>query len=64
LLVTEVDPRSPYADRFAPNMLVLEINREPVTTIASARSALRSGARNLIYVYYRGAVRAMTVVIP
>jgi serine protease Do/serine protease DegQ len=64
LLVTEVDPNSPYSDRFALSMLVLEVNREPVKTIAEAKEALRSGARNLIFVYYRGAVRAMTVVIP
>ncbi len=64
LLVTEVEPRSPYADRFAPNMLILEINREPVTSVASAKAALRPASRNLIYIYFRGAVRAMTVVVP
>lgn len=64
LLVTAVDPSSPYANRFVANMLVLEVNREPASDIASARAALRSGARNLIYVYFRGAVRAMTVVVP
>lgn len=64
LVVTEVEPRSPYADRFAPDMLILEINREPVTSVASARAALRPSSRNLIYIYFRGAVRAMTVVVP
>ncbi len=64
LVVTSIDPRSPFADRFVQNMVILEINREPVTDVASAREALRRGARNLIYVYYRGAVRAMTVMVP
>lgn len=64
LVVVAVDPQSPYAERFAPSMVVLEINREPVRDTVGARDSLRRGARNLIYIYYRGAIRAMTVVIP
>jgi hypothetical protein len=43
-------------------MVVMVINREPVTDAATARSLLREG-RNLLFVYTRGAVRSLVVVI-
>ncbi len=64
LLVTNIAADSPYANRFAPNMLILEINGEPATDVASARAAFQEGRRNLVYVFYRGAVRSMVLVIP
>lgn len=53
LLITDVDENSPYADRLPPNMVVMEINRVPVTDLASAKALLQQG-RNLLFVYYRG----------
>jgi Do/DeqQ family serine protease len=54
LVITEVDPRSPLARRLVAGMVIVEINREPVTDLASARALLRDG-RNLFLVYHRGA---------
>jgi S1-C subfamily serine protease len=43
LVVTEVDPKSPYHDRLAVGVIILEINRQPVTTVPEARAALAKG---------------------
>jgi len=53
LIITEVAENSPYAFRLSPGMVVVEINREAVTSIEQAREALRPG-RNLFIVYIRG----------
>jgi serine protease Do len=58
--VSAVEPRSPYAVLFSEGMVILEINRRPVTDADSAREALRDG-RNLLYVYTRGAIRSLVV---
>ncbi len=60
--VSSVDADSPYASTFVEGMVVLEINRKPVTDAATARTLLREG-RNLLYVYTRGAIRSLVVVI-
>jgi len=61
-VVTEVDPKSPNHDRLAAGAIILEINRRPVTTVAEAREALGKG-RNLLYIYYRGLLRYVTIQI-
>ncbi|PTY02186.1 protease Do [Opitutaceae bacterium EW11] len=60
LVITSVEPDSPYADRLVPNMLVIEINRKPVTDIESARQAIGPG-RNLFLVIFRGVPRYIAV---
>jgi serine protease Do/serine protease DegQ len=60
LIITRVDARSPYADRFASNMVILEINRQPVPDIEAAKSLLLNG-RNLLLVYNRGTLRYLVV---
>ncbi|MBL9194519.1 MAG: Do family serine endopeptidase [Opitutaceae bacterium] len=53
LVVTEVEPTSPYADKLLPNMVIIEINREPVESVNGARESLKPGP-NLLLVYFRG----------
>ena len=53
LVVTEVEPTSPYADKLLPNMVIIEINREPVESVNGARESLKTGP-NLLLVYFRG----------
>lgn len=53
LVVTDVTEGSPYASRLAPGMVVVEINREPVSELEDARQLLRPG-RNLLIIYVRG----------
>lgn len=60
LLVTEVGEDSPYADRLAPDVLILQIDRMDVTDLESARRALTPG-RHLLIIYYRGAARVLGV---
>jgi S1-C subfamily serine protease len=62
LLVTEIDGRSPYARSLVPGMIIIEINRQTVTDAATARALIREG-RNLFFVYYRGAMRYLPVLV-
>jgi len=63
ILVTKVDPDSPYANRFAVNMVIAEINRYPVDDVDSARQTLVTGRKNVFLVVLRGHVRYVTVVV-
>ena len=53
LLITDVDASSPYADVLAANMVVMEINRTAVVSLAQAGKLLQKG-RNLLFVYNNG----------
>jgi serine protease Do/serine protease DegQ len=63
LLITNVDDRSPYADRLAPNVVIMEINRIPVTDVATTKELLRLGERNLLLIFYRGGYRYLPLVV-
>ena len=56
LVITAIDEKSPYAENFREGFVIEQINRVPVTDLASARKALRDG-RNLALVYSRGVYR-------
>ncbi|MEO0055029.1 MAG: hypothetical protein RLZZ50_976 [Verrucomicrobiota bacterium] len=62
LVVTEVAENSPYASRLAPGMVVVEINREPVSELEDARNLLRPG-RNLLIVFARGVFSPIAVTL-
>jgi len=60
LLVTTVDDDSPFADRLAPDVLILQIDRENISDLESARKALTPG-RHMLFVYFRGALRVVGI---
>jgi serine protease Do/serine protease DegQ len=60
LLIRTVDKDSPYADVLVPNVLIVQIDRDDVTDLASAKAALTPG-RHLLYVFYRGALRVVRI---
>ncbi len=60
LVVKSVDRDSPYADVLEPNIVIVQIDREYVGDLASAKAALTPG-RHLLYVYYRGAIRVARI---
>ncbi len=62
LVVTTVDENSPYADRLAPNMVIMEINRTPVADLSAAKALLQTG-RNLLFVFFRGAPGYLVVTV-
>ncbi len=62
VVISEVAGDSPFRDRLAPNMVILEVNRVPVADLRSAREALQPG-RNLLAIYDRGQVRFIVVTI-
>jgi len=61
LVITNVDRNSPYFERLLPNMVILEINRQPATDLETARQLLQPG-RNLLFIYNRGVFRYLVVV--
>jgi len=62
LLVTEVAADSPFSDSLAAGMIVMDINRTPITDLASAKEALQPG-RNLLRLYFGGRARFIVVTI-
>jgi serine protease Do len=63
LVVTEVDPDSPYAERLFPNMVIIEVNRVPAVSVNAARAALVKGRANLLLIYFRGAYRYIPITV-
>jgi serine protease Do/serine protease DegQ len=58
LMVTSVADDSPYRDQLVPNVLIVQIDREDVTDLASAKTALNPG-RHMLYVFYHGGMRVV-----
>lgn len=56
LVITEVSDNSPYRDIFRPGAVIEQLNKVPVTDLASARQHIFDG-RNIALVYYRGSYR-------
>jgi serine protease Do/serine protease DegQ len=64
LVVTNVDNASPYADKFETGMVVLEVNRHPVKTMADVRASLVPQRVNVFFVFADGERTYMTVPMP
>ena len=64
LVVTDVARDSLFAEQFLPNVVILEVNRVPVSDIEAARQEIVKGQNNLFLVYYRRAYRYLPVMIP
>jgi S1-C subfamily serine protease len=60
LVITSVADDSPYRDRLAASMVILEVNRSPVPDLRSAREKLVTG-RNLLAVFDGRAIRFVVV---
>ena len=56
IVVTEIAPGSPYRETLPQGAVIEQLNRVPVTDLATAKRALREG-RNIALVYYRGVYR-------
>lgn len=62
LVVSTVDRESPFVDRLAPKMVIIEINRRPVADLETARQLLVPG-RNLLLAIVRGAPRYIPITV-
>lgn len=60
LLVTDVAEGSPHSDVFPGGSVILQINRQPVGELESARAAIKEG-RNLFLVLHEGAFHYLMV---
>ncbi|MBI3884680.1 MAG: Do family serine endopeptidase [Opitutae bacterium] len=57
LVITNVAEGTRYAEVFPVGAVIEQINRQPVTDLASAKKALKPKAKNMAYIYYRGLYR-------
>ncbi len=62
LMIRAVDKESPYAEVLVRDVLIVQIDRDDVTDLASAKAKLTPG-RHMLYVYYRGALRVVRIEI-
>ncbi len=62
IAITGIAEDSPYRDIFPQGGVIEQINRVPVTDLASAKAALRSG-RNIALVYFRGSYRPVSFIV-
>jgi serine protease Do/serine protease DegQ len=62
LVVTDVAEDSPFHDNFSANMVIMEINRQPVTDLATAKTLVKTG-RNLLAVYDQGGARIIVITV-
>ena len=63
LVITSVADDSPYRDRLAASMVILEVNRTPVPDLPTAREKIVPG-RNLLAVFDGRSVGFVVVVVP
>ncbi|SDS31310.1 Do family serine endopeptidase [Opitutus sp. GAS368] len=56
VVITEIATNSPYRETFPQGAVIEQLNRAPVTDLASAKRALRDG-RNIALIFYRGVYR-------
>jgi serine protease Do/serine protease DegQ len=57
VVIEQVDEHSALRSRLSPGMVILEVNRVPVSTLQQVRSALKKSSNNLLYLHFRGAYR-------
>ncbi len=62
LLITKVAEDSPHRDRLAPNMVILELNRQPVPDLRVARERAKPG-RNLVAIFDGRAIRYVVITV-
>ena len=65
LIITDVAEDSPFRERLAADVVIIEVNRRPVADLAAAKAALKPpGENNLLTVYYRGQIRFAVITVP
>ena len=62
IVVTDITANSDYREIFPQGAVIVQLNRVPVSDLASAKKQVREG-RNLAFVYYRGAFRYVMFVV-
>ncbi len=63
VVITEVDPASPYADRLPVGMVILKLNGKAVGSVEEAESLLIREGKNMLLVAYRGVYRFVPITI-
>ena len=64
LVVTQIAEKSPFRERLRLGMVIMQVNRLPVTEVAAARKLLLPGRRNICMVWDRGSFRYLALQVP
>ena len=65
LIITDLAEDSPFRERLAADVVIIEVNRRPVPDLAAAKAALKPpGENNLLAVYFRGQIRFAVITVP
>lgn len=62
LVITDVDPESNFAEALPVGAVIVEVNRQKVSDLASASEALRQG-RNTFLIHHRGNFRFISLTV-
>jgi serine protease Do/serine protease DegQ len=62
VVITAIEENSPYAEALMPGLVIVEINRRPVTDVESAAAAMKPGL-NLLLVQHRGMLRYVPITV-
>lgn len=62
VVITQVAENSPFAEALIPGLVIVEINRRPVTDVESAAEAMKPGL-NLLLVQHRGVLRYVPITV-
>ena len=54
IVITEASPNSPFARYLKPGLVILEINKQPASSVTKAKDLLTARGNNLLYVYADG----------
>jgi PDZ domain-containing protein len=63
LCITAVNDSSPYVETLVPNMVIVSIGQEPITSLAAARESLKQPGRYLLLIYYRNALTYISLAV-
>ena len=61
VLVSDVDSNSPFARSILPNMILMEVNREAVSTPEEVWERLDLDKANRLYIWYRGSISYLVI---
>ena len=61
VLVSDVDSNSPFARSILPNMILMEVNREAVSTPEEVWERLDQDKANRLYIWYRGSISYLVI---
>jgi len=63
LCITAVSDSSPYIEVLVPNMVIVSINQEEISSVAAARESMKRPGRYLLLIYFHNALTYITLAV-